>query len=167
MLYPITSLLQSAQFTWLLPIIPHKPSLLSVFFPSWVIFYHSDQSFSVTRTSHYFFTTPTGWSVHIFNGSLTLNICTSQSIFVNFDVMKRSRLNNTLYFADCYINASRYFPCPTISKLVSSNTLDTWCLTYVEAGHAGFEPASAGVKVLCLTTWRMPIIYLGCINLRK
>ena len=24
------------------------------------------------------------------------------------------------------------------------------------AGVAGFEPASAGVKVLCLTTWRYP-----------
>ncbi len=27
-------------------------------------------------------------------------------------------------------------------------------------GPAGFEPANAGVKVLCLTAWRWPIIYI-------
>ena len=27
------------------------------------------------------------------------------------------------------------------------------------AGYAGFEPANAGVKVLCLTPWRIPNIH--------
>ena len=37
-----------------------------------------------------------------------------------------------------------------------------WFPTNELAGHAGFEPADAGIKIQCLTTWRMPNI-LGSI----
>ena len=48
----------------------------------------------------------------------------------------------------------------TPDNLIKSQVL--YHLSYTPVtGPAGFEPASAGVKVLCLTAWRWPIIFMS------
>ena len=53
----------------------------------------------------------------------------------------------------------------TPDNLIKSQVL--YHLSYTPVtGPAGFEPASAGVKVLCLTAWRWPIIFMSWHRMR-
>ena len=57
-----------------------------------------------------------------------------------------------IFFAQCKTAGKLHFP---YNEKASPGTLPK---TSSDSGPAGFEPADAGIKTLCLTAWRWPRI---------